>query len=354
LKTVEVYIPGKIMLAGEYAVLRGGHSLAATVSCGMTVEASWDPKAASWSIESDIWSEPRVVADDHTPQTDILCRAVQFAARKTSLHGGTLRVSSEIAIKDGIGSSSALRLGVCAAFLALRDHLNPSLSQEAAQSAWQLQCEGQGVASGYDIICQQQGGLVEFSFEYENNKWKPRWFKHDLEASNQIVHIFTGGNGAPTTPTIQTTSSWLEGANRFERLIDASETLVDMLNQAIKWPDAISLRRLYAACGTVRQLFAGNPTFPTAVAERLAEVPGMDSDWSWKTTGAGGEDAIILLGTNLQISAAAQALESLGWHKAAFHLANVGMMIKIQDNSETPGREPSTRSSRSAMREFLG
>jgi hypothetical protein len=61
-----------------------------------------------------------------------------------------------------------------------------------------------------------------------------------------------------------------------------------------------------------------------------------------------------LLGTNLQISAAAQALESLGWHKAPFHLGNVGMMIKIQDNSETPGRDPSARSSRSAMREFLG
>ena len=107
------------MLAGEYAVLKGGHSLAASLTSGMTVDIEWDPTAASWEIHSDIWSAPKYVNDDHTPQTDMLCRAVQFAAKKTGMHGGKVSVLSKIAIEHGIGSSSALRLGICAAFFCL-------------------------------------------------------------------------------------------------------------------------------------------------------------------------------------------------------------------------------------------
>src|SRR5262245_39028723 len=88
LKKVEVLIPAKIMLAGEYAVLRGGHALAATLENNMRVLAALDPKSPVWEIASNIWTEPRIVnIDDRLPHADPLCRAVQFAGKHYALAG---------------------------------------------------------------------------------------------------------------------------------------------------------------------------------------------------------------------------------------------------------------------------
>ena len=357
MKTIEIYTPGKVMLAGEYAVLRGGHALAATLDCGLSVKVTWDPKAAQWDIISDLWDAPRYVIDDRTPQTDLLCRAVQYAAKRTGMHGGRVEISSGIEIKHGIGSSSALRLGVCAAFLALRDHPNETsrVPVDAIQTAWQLQSEGQGIASGYDIVTQYAGGLVEFNFEYDDNKWKPHWFRHQLGALNQLVHVYVGGAGAPTTETVQTMSSWLDGGNRFDKLLDTSEALVDAFNTALQWPDIKSLRKLFQTCGNARQIFATSPHFPQSISNALGVVPGIDQSWSWKTTGAGGEDAVLLIGTKDETLRAAARLADLGWHPSGHTFVNKGSEIRKFTSTEigTEERTASPRVSKSALREFL-
>jgi len=318
------------MLAGEYAVLRGGHSLAAALTCGMTISVEWDPHAAKWEIHSNLWTEPKFVEDDHSPQSEMLCRAIQFVAKRTGMHGGKITVSSDIEIEHGIGSSSALRLGICAAFFTLN---SPSACQskqiprQAIEAAWQLQSEGQGIASGYDIVAQFAGGLVEFNYEYEDNKWKPHWFRHDLDAISEIVHVFVGGNGAPTTETLQTMASWLEGGNRIERLMDTSESLVDAFNMAIQRPSSANVKRLIATTSLSRGLFMGNPHFPNSVAAALAEVPGLDQTWSWKTTGAGGEDAILLIGGVLETREAAKRLWKNGWHRLEHSFSMEGARI---------------------------
>ncbi len=331
MKHIEVFIPGKVMLAGEYAVLRGGHALAVTLSCGMTVKVKWDIHAAHWEIHSNLWPEPKFVYDDHTPQVDMLCRAVQFAARRCGMHGGTVEVSSDIEIKHGIGSSSALRLGVCTAFYILKNGPDASrpggLPIDAVHAAWTLQSEGQGIASGYDIATQFAGGLVEFNYEYQDNKWKPHWFRHDLNDLADIVHVFVGGQGAPTAHTTLTTSSWLEGANRTERLLDVSETLIDAFNVSIQWPQANNLKRLIQACGAMRQLFVGSPHFPSSVADQLQGIPGCDQTWTWKPTGAGGEDAILIVGRTADIGAVTQKLWTIGWHRLNVPFSDTGARI---------------------------
>jgi mevalonate kinase len=346
LRQIEVFVPGKVMLAGEYSVLRGGHALAVALSGGMTVKVEWDPQAAQWEIHSGLWPEPKIVFDDHTPQLDMLCRAVQFMAKQTGMHGGKVTVHSLIEVKHGVGSSSALRLGVCGAFLALKN--GPDLSRaggislEATHAAWQLQSEGQGLASGYDIISQYAGGLAEFNFEYEHNKWKPKWFRHELEGLSDIVHVFVGGKGAPTAPTIQTTTSWLEGGNRFERLLDISETLIDALNMTVQWPDKTNLRKLTSACGAARHVLSGSPHFPTDLAMELSSVIGLDQTWSWKTTGAGGEDAIILVGTRTGIQHAAEKLWASGWHRIEHEFTMTGAhIVSITDESGKSTRDQS-------------
>jgi mevalonate kinase len=232
-----------------------------------------------------------------------------------------------------------------------------SLPIQAIHAAWALQSEGQGHASGYDIVCQSLGGLVEFSFEYEESKWKPKWFKHSLEGLSQIVHIFVGGKGAPTTQTMQTMSSWLDGGNRFERLMEVSETLVDAFNVAIQWPDAIQIKKLAQACGASRGLFAASPMFPTNIAEALSNIPGLDKSWSWKTTGAGGEDAIILVGTKQMTQNAAEKLKEIGWEPSSAQFSmNGGNIISFStDETKSATKDPMAirHTPTPRMREFL-
>jgi mevalonate kinase len=78
-RKIEVFVPGKVMLAGEYAVLRGGHALGCALSCGMTIEVVWDSHATSWIVESDVWNAPQIFEGQAPLQTDILCRAVSIS-----------------------------------------------------------------------------------------------------------------------------------------------------------------------------------------------------------------------------------------------------------------------------------
>ena len=327
------------MLAGEYSVLRGAHALAVTLNQHMTVDVTVEPTHTTWEVHSNLWSAPVIIKDFHSQQDEMLCRAVQSEARRNNLSGGIVRVTSDIDVKHGLGSSSALRLGVCAAMRTLRNGLDSQrasqISAEAVNDAWSMQFEEQGMASGYDIATQYAGGLVEFSFQYEENRWRPHWFKHQLEALPQVVHLFVGGKGAPTTSTMHATSTWLDGGNRIERLIETSENLVDAFLNMIRWPSNQSLKKLCAAAGAQRLLFAANPMFPVEIAKALADISGLDQTWSWKTTGAGGEDAIMLIGVKDQLTPAIEALAKIGWQPLGVKFGTSGISIEEASPHET-------------------
>jgi mevalonate kinase len=240
-------------------------------------------------------------------------------------------LDSDLDVSYGVGSSSALRLGVCGAFFALQkpdDFKNHAgLPREALTAAWQLQSEAQGQASGYDIVTQFVGGLVEFNFDYSGNRWSPHWFKHDLDGLNKMIHVFVGGRGAPTTSTIQTTGSWLDSAGRLDRLLDVSESLVDSFNACIHSPDKLSFQRLVSACAASRALFAGNPHFPAELAHALANLRGIDKNWTWKTTGAGGEDAVLVIAIENDLKAVADQLALAGWRSISARFTDHGAHI---------------------------
>lgn len=194
-------------------------------------------------------------------------------------------------------------------------------------AAWQLQSEAQGLASGYDIVTQFVGGLVEFNFDYTSNRWAPHWFKHHIDGLSKFAHVFVGGRGAPTSTTIQTTGSWLDTAGRLDRLLDVSESLVDAFNACIHSPDRLSFQRLVSSCAASRSLFAGNPHFPSELAQNLSNVKGLDTNWSWKTTGAGGEDALLVIATDNDLKAVTAKLSLSGWHPISARFSDNGAKI---------------------------
>jgi mevalonate kinase len=355
MKSIEIKVPGKIMLAGEYAVLKGGHALASTINQSMFIHVSLDPASYVWNVESDLWQTPSSVDMRHQSQqhSDPLLQSVFALAKRHGLSGGTIRVRSDLDIHHGAGTSSALRLGIAGAMQTLkygRGATHPSgINPTCMGHAWELQRLSQGIASGYDIATQFYGGLVEFHRNAEDHVWNPHVFKHPVAYLNSWCHVFVGGRGAPTTQTIQSSTHWLDGGHRYDRMIDLSEAVVDAMMMHLRFPSTASLRNCIHSIAMQRALFSGTPSFPAELSNALASTSGADSLWGWKTTGAGGEDAILVIADPRQLANPRKTLESLGWSKAEFEFASSGISIQalhLNDSKpNAPAREPQSRES---------
>ncbi len=84
---------------------------------------------------------------------------------------------------------------------------------------------------------------------------------------------------------------------------------------------------LVRAVAAHRQLFTGAPHFPQALAVALSEVDGCDLTWSFKTTGAGGEDALLLVGLEADLRAPAAVLKTLGWRRLRAGFESAGARV---------------------------
>lgn len=325
--------PGKLMLAGEYAVLDGGRALAVALDGELTVRCEAfreeNPQNPGTTIElrSNLWSEPRfleVSGDDHPadpdPFTDAALTAVDgFAIKPTRI---IFEVNGNLDPSHGAGSSSALRLAVLAAarHISADSLINVS---ELAETALELQRRSQPAASGYDVAVQSRGGLIVYR-QGASKSLSSRCAEH-LDKLGNYVQIMVGGKGAPTGPTMRLFLDWLEDSRRRAELMDYSEALVDAWQDFLAAPDHKALPALLDAVGDHRRFMANSPVFPATVATALASVPGLDQTWSWKTTGAGGEDAIILIGSPENVAAPRQALAALGWEKSPFNFTQQGL-----------------------------
>jgi len=325
--------PGKLMLAGEYAVLDGGRALAVAldgelrVRCEAIREENPQNPGTLIELRSNLWSEPRFVElsgddlpPDPDPFTDAAITAVTgFAIKPTRI---VFEVDGNLDPSHGAGSSSALRLAVLAAarHISADSLINVS---ELAESALELQRRSQPAASGYDIAVQSRGGLIVYR-EGASKSLSSRT-TDQLDKLAGFVHVIVGGRGAPTGPTMRVFLEWLGYDNRRAKLMELSESLVDAWQDFLAAQDASPLPELLTAVGNHRRFMAASPVFPEVVADALESLPGLDQNWSWKTTGAGGEDAIILIGRPEAIAAPKAALAGLGWRKSPFNFTQQGL-----------------------------
>ena len=212
---MKLRVPGKIMLAGEYAVLDGCRSLAFTVNKYLEVDAKKSDKNAHL-VASTIWDKDIEISSssfEKNPLTD----AVFHASNGNYFD---VKVDSELRIEDGMGSSSALRLAV---FSALSNSEKKSTkvhtwseALDIAQAAYSRQLVDQGSASGYDIITQLFGGLVVMT--KSKDKWPEKAFSLEAVDFNDWIHVIVGGKGAPTGSQMGSTSTWLKENNLWESL----------------------------------------------------------------------------------------------------------------------------------------
>ena len=315
---LSVSIPGKVMIAGEYVALRGASVLASAVGPGMTLEFDSYPESAKWVVESEIWSHPRevdVLESQPNSLVDPLLACVWDAARRSDVIGGKLSVRSCLRIQDGLGTSSALRLGVALGFSRMNSKIGDPM-----RLAWEWQKQAQNKASGYDVVTQFHGGTVLMQGLSEQ-EWPGDVQKLEMRnLSDNGLQLYGGGEGAPTQQVMSSTLDWLsDEPDRWERLRTNS---ILFQNAFLKQhPDQ------YELCGKLRDSLEGCPYFPKKLAHELKRIDGVDKSWSFKFTGAGGEDAILLLGDAKQLELVGDLINSLGWNRIDKKLGYQGARI---------------------------
>lgn len=348
MRTVRVSVPGKIMLAGEYSILQGHPALAVTIDQRMEVWASKSGPAEGIRCFSDIWERPILVRqtpqnDEDIPQSDILYETVSEAMKRFHVKNGTIRINSGLKVTHGVGSSSAVRLGTMLALAQLQneDNVLSDLDQvdrktagwELVRNAFELQKRYQTRASGYDFATQFVGGLIYMQAD-QNTPWPGFLRKNSeqvcLDKLNLFVHVFVGGEGAPTKKVMRNTLDWLGKAGIGDKLNQESNRLISEFEGFLKDPHD-SIAELLSAVGEHRRLMENFPDYPKKLARSLAKCPGCDEKWSFKTTGAGGEDAILVFGDRPEIEEPAAVLRGWGWKQLNVKFADKGTTIETRE-----------------------
>lgn len=326
---LSITVPGKVMLSGEYAVLLPGSSALAFALnryLRVRIEGS-DTLTQAVTVTSNLWKSERLITAN-ADHRDMLSAAVAELFIASGGRVEKISVASELCPSYGFGSSSALRLAlVFGAYRLTHRHISPAKRRQLAHIAFTMQKEKQEHASGYDVITQLTGGVVRY--DNTGGEWPGKVTPlNPTAALPQFVHIFVGGEGAETTSVIRITRAWLQKNDYISRLEHGSAELTAAFSTALLGLNPISEQRLIKAVAEWRKLFITSPFFPVAVREALADVPGLDRNWSYKTSGAGGADAIIVVGLQPFVDAAIFRLKKINWQRIDYAVEEKGLRLQ--------------------------
>lgn len=365
IQQVVVKVPAKIMLAGEYSVLRGGRSLAATLDNFLTLKltAKWkngdsDRESTCLTLKSNLWKSDLNLKFRKTNQklfceTEAACpnRDSLFARAATEeferlsenisgrLESLSIEVGPSLSIVDGVGSSSALILALCLAMLTLENQKIPNLIDrwEAATRAYTLQKKEQkGVGSGYDIATQLTGGMVVFNGSTSDDLlfWPGTLITSRFQnlKLSQLVGIYTGGSGAPTLAQASSVSQYFTSNQLWDKVRESQEILIDRFIENLE----ISACQLVhgispwiSAVVEARRFFEPTNKFPTELFKKFQKLPRYDQTWTCKTSGAGGEDALLVFGVEKERKIAEQVLADSGWEQSSYKFGNLGASVTL-------------------------
>lgn len=338
--TLTVSIPSKLMLAGEYAVLfPEGKSLSFALDPRMKIHFKLFDSPGTLKLVSNLWEKP-ILLDMNENEKDYfnnpfihgVLHGINWLEidRSRGLH---IEVESKIDVSYGFGSSSALRLGILYGLVQFEkwisensmspnfhwSSISESESSIALEKSYLLQKLFQDKASGYDFITQFYGGAVICKPFSADQSWPAQVQKIPSiqKGIEQFIHIFVGGKGADTKSTLHNTLSIIEDSIPISQFLELSERLVqtfikylldlDDVNKKINQDlfDEVKFHRSILKKAQREQFFF--------LLSELQNIPGCDKNWSFKTTGAGGEDALILIGQKEPLIPAMNFLNSSGW-----------------------------------------
>ncbi len=319
--SVSVVVPGKIMIAGEYSVLRGKHALALAVDKFFRIEAEPNPED-SFIIESSYYKRQKGLNTTNFEDVKLISKksphllhAIERGTETFNSPFLKIKINSEYPPHWGFGSSSALIMGL----LSIQKELGNCNQQiNCSTMATNLQKDIQGFASGYDCATQSAGGLVLF----QDGKFE----KLDLAGEKLPFTIFVSKASQPTADIGQRTKHWLGRRHLTKELDILNERIIQYFQDYIKHHDQASRSKLFSNIKLQQRMLMDSPASCSLVRELIRD-PAYGVDWVVKSTGAGGDDCALFFGDipeNIQ-----QKITSLGWSKLDGSICNQGMSTTI-------------------------
>lgn len=363
---VTYYVPGKVMLAGEYAVLFGGQALTVTLACGVLVTCTRQHQIAEWpaaeppasssssssfsprrpfiTVTSSLWQCPRHLhfhelteadhqelithtlsqfithARAHHPTLWSYIKATSRREERPSLSSASaaasfhLDINSELPPAAGIGSSSAISLGVLLTFNhATGRHLDgPELLQLACRSQQLYQ---RGYGSGYDVISQYYGGIVLTQAPSSQGGTATMVRHHHectlIKRASGLLGIFAQPQLTASTSSLLTSMLTPAGQDGGDLPHEPHHPTLPLqpppeFAAICTWQNRLIAQlllfqlsaELIATAATAQHQLCQHPRFayPQELFAQLSTLAGFNHHYAVKTTGAGGSDALLSIG----------------------------------------------------------
>ena len=185
------------------------------------------------------------------------------------------------------------------------------------QDALEIQLMRQGFASGYDFATQILGQCI--IYQKKRSFLLPKI--EELKISNKnckILHLLSGGKGAPTKKVGSETINLLRKHSLHDEFQKTSEELLDYFILTLKEGSLSSpdLReKFFSTIEKHRKVLQKSPYYPHKLHQIISLQKNYNKSWTYKTTGAGGEDALLFIGSEENLKSVFKTMEELGWKK---------------------------------------
>ncbi len=294
-------VPGKLMLAGEYAVLHDGHAVAAAV--GRLVR--WQLTTPAASDHSDPGTvtlhafDRTVVWGSDEPAPAGLGHFVAAALDAGAAAGLPLHAALELTVRTGpagqklgLGSSAAVVVATLRALAAGAGRTFDAALLRLADDAHRAAQAGKG--SGYDVFAIGGGGLG--LYDRAARTWTPLAWPAGLFG----VALFSGA-GADTRDAIGGQVRPTEGE------LAAIAAGADALTRALRAGDGGATLDALAACEAAFQAMATRQPWLSTPGLRAISTLAASHGGVARTSGAGGGDSAVCVFPSAALRDAAQA-----------------------------------------------
>lgn len=303
---------GKVILLGEHAVVYGAPALAAGLSIGAHALA----RRLSGSTRSELQFEGHVFEEGASDEP--IARAFAALLKEVPIpHPVQVRVTTELPIGGGLGSSAALGIAIARAISAMTREEHTRADEEEARvlaraTAWERVFHGN--PSGIDTAVALRGGFVRFSRREGSRVLKPR----------APLHLCIGWSGESSS-----TKAMVDSVARLkerhpdvvDRTIAGVEALVENAIRALLDGDIAALGKLM----DLNQMLLAGIFVSTESIERMCALARGAGALGAKLTGSGGGGSVIALLPDGELdrprSAQAQSRADAildAWEKAGF------------------------------------
>jgi phosphomevalonate kinase len=318
---IQASAPGKVILWGEYAVLKGAPALVMAIDRYASCEI--EPCQDIWRFTTKGFATPetqhpqQALLAEQAPDDGAARVVWQVLSELRGVHDQSLLPPSARVVTDtegfylrgeklGIGSSAAICTAVYAAFCRLLD-VSTDFDQALKIHNQFQHKEG----SGIDVAAAFHGGTLRFQ-SHAATPW-------ELPKNLQVRFLWTG-HAAKTTHHISRFNDWLEGGQ-----LAPLSALTATCHALFEQPDLATLERYTQQLKTL-DAAASLGIYSTAHSQldRLA----IDAQVVYKPCGAGGGDMGVAISDEVgRLDQFVDAAEGLGFNSIPLEKARHGIQV---------------------------